>query len=161
MKRIFTPKRIVILLVVCVLAVSAFIISKYYVQLMLIQGKSMEPTYHSMSLVVIDKHSKKFEVGDVVACKVDNIKGVVVKRIVAGPNDKIQIKDGMLYVNDEISEEMREGKTISYAGIVETPYVLGEEMYFLIGDNYEESHDSRYSDFGPVGQSNIIGKIIN
>ena len=70
------------------------------------------------------------------------------------PNDTVEIKNGKIYVNDEeIEEEYAYGQTSDYDKIT-----LGDDEYFILGDNRPISKDSRY--FGPVKKDEIIGKVI-
>ena len=79
-----------------------------------------------------------------------------VKRLVALPGDTVEITDGHLYVNGELVEdpEFMASKPMDYA-----KRVLGEDQYFVMGDNRYSSHDSRASDVGPISKSAILGKV--
>lgn len=118
----------------------------------------MEPAYHSGQFLILDKHSDDYGYGDVVAVRKENIEGLLVKRIVALPGDLISIQEGILYVNG-CAEEYGHGK-IDYAGIAEAPFVLGEEFYFVLGDNVQASRDSRYSEIGLIHRDEIRGKVV-
>ncbi len=136
----------------------AYFVSKNYVQVMLIQGESMKPTYHSMQLVLLDKHSEKYVANDVVAFYCNGLSAVLVKRVVAVPGDTVQIKNNILYVNDQRS--CYADSYFSYAGIVEEKITLSEFQYFVIGDNIEKSKDSRYEEVGIIYEEYIIGKVL-
>ncbi len=142
------------------LAFVAMLVSKYYVQVMLIQGPSMKPTYHNMSIVLVDKHTRKYGVGDIVVFKTDGVKGNLVKRIVAGPKDTVLIKDGVLYVNEQPSAQQPDDKKLYHAGIAQTTVTVPDNCFFVLGDNYAESIDSRNKEIGFVAYEAIEGKII-
>ncbi len=79
-----------------------------------------------------------------------------IKRIIAVEGDKVDIIGGYVYVNGELIEETyvkQEGITRKMA--VEMPYTVGEDMYFVMGDNRSASRDSRA--FGAVKEDQIIG----
>ena len=81
---------------------------------------------------------------------------IFVKRVVGVPGDYLQISGGHLYVNGELVEDPK------YMGSVPGDYTLvhlGEDEYFVIGDNRYLSHDSRASDVGPISRSDILGKV--
>ena len=81
---------------------------------------------------------------------------IFVKRVVGVPGDYLQISGGHLYVNGELVEDPE------YMGSVPSDYdlvYLGEDEYFVIGDNRYLSHDSRASDVGPISRSDIVGKV--
>ena len=132
-------------------------ISMYCFQLMLIQGESMYPTYRNCQIVVLDKKPVNLEIGDVIAFRCEYLDSFLVKRIVAGAGDIVQIKGGALYVND-IAYAV-EKNLISYPGIASEPIQLTENEYFVLGDNFEKSKDSRYSEVGIVKNTDIIGKV--
>lgn len=80
---------------------------------------------------------------------------IFVKRLVALPGDTVEIKDGVLYVNDEAvpDPENMASKPGDYAR-----RLLGADEYFVIGDNRRTSHDSRSADVGPISSDMIMGK---
>lgn len=135
-------------------------LSKYHFQLALIQGDSMQPTYHNLQLVIISKHVGQPDYGDVVIFSCDTLSTTLIKRIVAKPGDIVHIQENILYVNDVPSSVLSENAQISYAGIASSPLLLLENEYFVLGDNYSESKDSRYREIGPVKYEDIIGKVI-
>lgn len=138
----------------------AYVVSKYYYQFMLIQGESMLPSFHNMQLVVLDKQSKDYRTGDVVAFYCDALSAVLVKRIVACQSDEVQIKGTQLYVNGEVSPIYSNEIRFEYAGVLEESIKLKQNEYIMIGDNVSESKDSRYKEVGIVEKKDIIGRII-
>jgi signal peptidase I len=79
-----------------------------------------------------------------------------IKRVVAGPGDKVRIADGTLYVNGQQSIWVTE--RVLDAGIAENELILGSREYFCIGDNPNNSEDSRSANIGPVDEDDIVGK---
>jgi len=126
-------------------------------------GNSMHPTYKNGEFLMANKISYKFsepQRGDVVIFKYSDTQDFI-KRIIGIPGDKVMIKDGKIYINDELLDEsnyladtvisnggsyIHEGQTIT----------VNEEQYFVCGDNRTNSSDSR--EFGPVDESKIKGK---
>lgn len=145
---------------ILLLFVLTFFISKNYLQVMLIQGNSMEPSYHSWQITLIDKREQDYYIGDVVAFYADDINAVLIKRIAAAPNDTVVIHEGKLYVNEQISEQYSSANPITYSGIATAPLTLGANQYFVLGDNLAESKDSRYENIGPIHENDILGKVI-
>ena len=79
-----------------------------------------------------------------------------VKRLVALPGDTVQILNGVLYVNGEKVENPEHMASLPGNYPLQ---VLGEDQYFVIGDNRGNSHDSRASDVGPISRDAIMGKV--
>ena len=145
---------------ILVILAATWYVSTFWYQLMLIQGKSMEPSFHSWQLVVLDKQPGEPGRGDVIAFHCDSLQAVLVKRVVALPGDSVLIKDGVLYINGEPDKTLPGESCISYAGIAAEELVLSEEEYFVLGDNLEYSKDSRYEEIGCIQKSDIIGRIL-
>lgn len=139
--------------------IAAAYISAAHFRLMLIQGSSMEPSYHNFQLVVLDRHSRSCHRGDVIAFRCRGLSAVLVKRVAAEEGDRVQICEGTLLVNGEPSPLYAEG-SFEYGGILESPVVLGGGEYIVIGDNISESKDSRYEAVGIVRAEDIIGRVI-
>ena len=134
-----------------------FFISQFILQVTLIQGDSMLPAYHNMEFALVWKQYQTLERGDVILFRCDAVNGTLIKRIVATPGDSVEIYEGILYINNAPSTEAI--SPLSYAGIAETPLHLGEDEYFVLGDNSEYSKDSRYPEIGCIRQASIIGKV--
>lgn len=81
-----------------------------------------------------------------------------VKRVVGVPGDKVQIVDGALYVNGELYEEAADVPSMEYAGLAQDEITLGKNEYFVLGDNRNNSEDSRYANIGPIKKEHIVGK---
>ena len=76
-----------------------------------------------------------------------------IKRIVGVPGDKVEIRDGIVYINDEpVDEPYTQGETGCPCG----PWDIQEGQYFVLGDHRNNSSDSRQ--FGPIAEGSIIGK---
>ena len=83
---------------------------------------------------------------------------IIIKRIVGVPHDTLIVKEGKLYINNEVNAKYN---NIQEAGILKDEVVLNKNQYFIIGDNYNNSIDSRSNEIGIIEKNNIIGKIIN
>ena len=146
---------------ICFLMVilAAYLFSKYAFQLLLIQGRSMEPTYHPFSLVLIDKRGSLPARGDVIIFRAPELRSKLVKRVVGIPGDTLVIRDGCLLVNGIIPEAY-EKMRFDEAGLLRTQITLKEKEYFVLGDNISESVDSRSTQVGIVLEDDIIGRLI-
>ena len=158
MKKYFIKRKIPFTITIIVLV--TWYISSNLVQFALIQGDSMLPTYHNMQLVLVDKHSNEFHYNDVIVFTNEKLNATLIKRIIAIPGDTIQIIDGIVYVNNIPSPFLTGDKIISYSGIASSPLHLSSDEYFVLGDNYEKSKDSRYPEIGCIKHDTILGRII-
>lgn len=154
-------KYILIISIILFLLFLAWYVSSYWIQLMLIQGDSMKPTYKNLQIVFVDKHTNTYKTDDVIVFYKDGIKGALVKRVVATEGDVVHIKEGILYINGKKSTCQLEDKSIDYAGAAAEEIVVPDNSFFVLGDNYRESKDSRYEEIGFVSNDDIVGKIID
>ena len=148
---------IVPLLLVVILSL---LCSVFCFQLMLIQGESMEPNYHSGQLCLLNKLEHEYQRGDCILFYSQELDCKLVKRIVALPGDTVQISNGELLVNGEPYCPYPSCPDIDPAGLAEEEIRIPEGEYFVLGDNFTLSRDSRYEDVGLVSSSDILGRII-
>ena len=81
-----------------------------------------------------------------------------IRRVIGVPGDKIQIKDGAVYVNGTRYSETVVVAAMEDAGVAWEEIVLGEDEFFVLGDNRNNSEDSRYANIGNVKREHIIGQ---
>lgn len=141
----------------CVLVVAAYFI--FITQIAYIghgQGQSMLPTLSNSSVVFGSRIVTAYNSGDIVATKKIPNWGYdvgVTKRIVGVPGDVVVVDGINLYVNGILIDS-----SVMKPGYPYKEYVLGEDEYFLVGDNRSHSLDSRAN--GPVNKSYFEAKIL-
>ena len=136
------PYVIVILVVVLV---RLFIISPVTVN-----GESMNDTLQNGDLMLLKKYDKNnINRNDIVVFNYKKEK--LIKRVIALPNEKIKCVSGIIYINnEEYDNKYAKGKTKDFEEVA-----LGDDEYFVMGDNRENSHDSRA--IGPIKKDIISG----
>ncbi len=158
--------------------VIAFVVRSFLFEPVRVDGDSMYPTLHHGEIMYVSKtnYGTSFfgipftEIGaykpvgggepqlfDVVVCRYPD-RGTTnfVKRIVGLPGQTIQISGGYLYVNGQRYEEkfLHEEMNTNFG-----PYTVPEGHYFMMGDNRNNSNDSRNPKVGPITRDMIVGKV--
>lgn len=134
-----------------------FLIFRFVIGFSFVKGDSMLPTLHDGEAVFYTRIHKTLEKGDIVSVRIPSGE-YYVKRIIATEGDTIEVRDGQVYVNQELLDEPYvEGSTLEQEESVQYPMTLTEGQIFVMGDNREASMDSR--SFGVVGERQVKGKI--
>lgn len=144
--------------------IAALLIVKYVGQRTQVDGRSMEPTLEDGQNLILDKVSYRFrdpERFDIIVFPFnkDGKEEHFIKRIIGLPGETVQIIDGYVYINDEKLESDIYGKEIiKSAGRAAEPITLGEDEYFVLGDNRNNSRDGRTVEVGNIKRSEITGR---
>lgn len=141
--RNFLPLLVILLLIYAVCSESTYTVT----------GISMEPTFTDGQKVTLS-FTKTYLRDDVIVFTTDGTR--CIKRIVGMPGDTISLKDNSLYINDELYLE--DASTESNTYFVYSEYTLGEDEYFVLGDNTKSSIDSRI--YGPIKSMDIKGVVL-
>lgn len=144
--------------ILTVVAAIAVLIATLLMPVLQIHGSSMFPTLKTGQIVIALK-GNNYKQGDLVAFYYGN--KLLIKRAVAGPGDMISVeKNGDVYVNGELLSEPYIAEKISGDCDQTFPLQIGNERWFLMGDNRSVSVDSRSSVIGLVSEEQIVGKIL-
>jgi len=137
--------------------VIAILINLFLAQATRVYGQSMEPNLHTDQRLVIEKISYRFHGprrGDIVVLKLpDHSDELLIKRVIALPGERIEIRDGNVYIDGALLDEPYLDQR--------TPGTMASQVIpplhvFVLGDNRMASNDSRA--FGPVPLDDILGK---
>ena len=138
----------------------------YVFQHVVVDGTSMNDTLVEGEHLIVNHFTYYFSNPDrydiiVFRPYYDDPECLYIKRVIGLPGDKVHIKDGYVYINgSKIDEDYCKDLVTSNSGIASDEITLGDNEYFVMGDNRQVSLDSRNPDVGPVSTSQIIGKCI-
>lgn len=133
-----------------------------------VEGASMEPTYYNEEDVLIYHYNVEAKLFDVVILKVAN-GDYYIKRVIGTPGDLVEINNNQIFVNgtmiDQTFIEDEAGSMLSYtycnsAHELVCQFEVPQHNYFVLGDNRENSTDSRVTSVGFIDEDQIYGKVI-
>lgn len=144
-------------------AVVGYSIITFLFQTLQVVGPSMNNTLSDGQTVIVNKLSYKLhdiERYDIVAfSQVESNEYYEIKRVIGLPGETVLIKDGFVYINGERLEDLPFDERILTQGIAKEEIKLSGEEYFVLGDNVNNSEDSRFTNIGNISKSEILGKI--
>ena len=130
-----------------------------------VRGQSMDPTLQAGNVVLYDKiwynffSPERFQIIAFTLSDNEEDSRVYVKRIIGLPGETVQIVGGEVYIDGEKITLPVEFVGLFPGGLAEAPVTLGDDEFFLLGDNPSGSEDSRFTVVGNVPRSNILGKV--
>ncbi len=150
---------------IAIIIICVAFVPKYVLQRTIVDGKSMMNTLKNGENLLVEKVSYHFTDPDRFDVIVFYPHGressdYYIKRVIGLPGETVQIKGEDIYINDEKIEENFGKDPIMDPGIAEKPIKLGDDEFFVLGDNRTVSEDSRYEEVGPVKRENIEGRAI-
>jgi signal peptidase I len=157
-------RRLLVFLLLLLLSVLCyFTINRYALSTVVVQGRSMAPTLEDGDHFLLNRLSylcRAPKRGDLVVLRDPGHNDLAVKRIVALPGERLEIKQGKVFVNGRRFVEIylpANTQTLLPAAH-ESSFTLGTDQYFVLRDNREDSEDSRF--YGPVLKECIVGTLI-
>lgn len=127
-----------------------------------VSGESMLPTLENGDNLIVDKLTYRFKEPERYEVIVfpykyeDNT--FFIKRIIGLPGETIQVKEGYVYINGELLGEDYGAEVMEESGIAQEPITLGEDEYFVLGDNRNHSTDSRMPNVGVLKREDLVGR---
>ena len=149
---------------ILVVVLAAFVLVLFFGQIRTNTGQSMEVTLSDGDHVLIDTLSYRIgspKRNDIIAFKPNgsNTSHTYIKRVIGLPGETIQIRDGMIYINGKVYLEKTDYPAITNPGLASEEIKLDVTEYFVLGDNRNNSEDSRYADVGLVDADYIEGRV--
>ena len=125
-------------------------------------GHSMETTLSDGDNLIVDKISYRFrdpERFEIIVFPFQYEEHTYyIKRIIGLPGETVQVIDGYVYINGEMLDENYGLEVMDDPGIAAEPITLGEDEYFVLGDNRNHSSDSRDPSVGVLHRDDIMGR---
>ena len=164
-KIIMTIFRLLIWLVLVAGAIAAgWAVTKYCVEKTKMVGKSMEGSLNDGDSILINLLSYNEEDNperfDVIVFEKNGKEHSYygIRRVIGLPGETVQIKDGFVYINGELLEEPINTEPMLVSGLAENEIKLDDDEFFVLGDNRNNSEDSRFTSMGNVLKEEIIGR---
>ena len=161
---IYRPYEIVVKTIVDIIVIIciAFLTVTFFFDNTTITGHSMNDTLNHTDVMLVNKAVFKFRNPDrydivVFEPNIGNVSDYYIKRIIGLPGETVQIIDGKVYIDGKVLEDDVIKMEIYNAGNAAEPITLGYNEYFVLGDNRNNSDDSRFSNVGLVKSDSIIG----
>lgn len=152
-------------LYVIIICVLGFLAAHFLVQRTVVNGSSMEKTLYDGDNLIIDRISYassdpgRYDI--VVFSYLYGRNTYYVKRIIGLPGETVQITDdGKIMINGRELKDRYSTEAIRNPGTARYPVKLGDDEYFVLGDNRNHSEDSRFPDVGPIRRDQITGKVM-
>ncbi len=127
-----------------------------------VSGHSMEATLQDGDNLIVDKlsyHFREPERFEIIVFPYRHKENTYyIKRIIGLPGETVQVNGGYVYINGEMLDENYGLETMNDAGIASEPIELGEDEYFVLGDNRNHSSDSRDPSVGVLHRDELIGR---
>ena len=148
---------------IAIAVIAAMIVTVCFFKSTVLQDSSMEPTLCAGDTILIDTavyHFTTPQRGDVIVFRTgdDEMGSLHTKRVVGLPGETVQIVDGQVIVDGEVYLEQKDFPGISNAGMAEEEITLSSTQFFVLGDNRNNSEDSRHPGIGSVEKESIVGK---
>lgn len=148
---------------IAVIGLLAFVSVWYFGQRVSTVGDSMKPVLENGDVVLVNRivyNATTPKRGDIIVFKPKGNENAhyYIKRIIGLPGETVEILENSIYIDGEKLEEDYETTDIDDVGIVSEKIQLGSDEYFVLGDDRENSEDSRNADVGNVKRSYIYGK---
>lgn len=150
---------------ILIVMIIGYSIVEFGVQTLRIVGQSMEPNLQNGDVVLVNKIGYVFgepQRFDIIAFKQregDN-SYYNVKRVIGLPGETVTIQDGYIFIDGVVLTELPFEEKIATEGLAMEGITLEKGEYFVLGDNVNNSEDSRFANMGNILENEILGKVV-
>lgn len=150
------------LMVIAVGVAASYLVVTFVGQRTQVSGESMETTLSDGDHLIVDKISYRFNEPqryDIIVFPYRLEKNTYyIKRIIGLPGETVQVVDGYVYINGVQLDEHYGNDVMNEAGLAAEPLTLGPDEYFVLGDNRNNSQDSRTANVGVIHRDEVLGR---
>ena len=148
---------------IAVVVAIAYVIVSFWGFRTSVVGPAMESTLSNDNQILVNRFHYILsdpKAGDIIVFRPNgNEKShYYVRRVIGVPGDTVLIQNGAVYINGELYNEKVDVASIEDAGLAADKIELKEDEYFVLGDNRNNSEDSRYANIGNIKKEYIVGK---
>lgn len=150
---------------ILVAAILGYAFVTFGFQTVTVVGPSMSDTLQDGQVVIVNKFVYNFhdvERYDIIAySQVGQNEYYEIKRVIGLPEETVKISDGDIYINGKRLDDVPFDDKILTSGVATEEITLDDNEYFVLGDNVNNSEDSRYTNVGNISESEILGKVVS
>ena len=137
----------------------ALLLRNFVVTFVRVDGNSMVPTLENNERLLVVRLGYQPKQGDIVILDPPNGRGPYVKRVIGMPGQTVSFENGNLYIDGELQKEDYVNNS-TYPTGGQSSFTVPEGTVFVMGDNRENSHDSRAGDVGFIKNEKVLGKVV-
>jgi len=156
-------KILIWLVILAGVVLGAWAVTEYCIEITYMTGYSMNGALEDGDRIIINRMSYKNsdpERFDIIVFEKNGKEHSYygIRRVIGLPGETVCIREGQIYINDELLEEPVNVEPMLVPGLAEEPLLLDEDEFFVLGDNRNESEDSRFTSMGNVTREEIVGR---
>lgn len=148
---------------ILIVLVITYLVSTYVVKRTVVHNVSMQDTLKEGDNLLMEKIAYRLrdpERFEIICFRNEGERDGLIKRVIGLPGETVHIVNGHIFINDRELEDYKDLPAVNDAGLAYYGVTLGADEYFVLGDNRDESVDSRSEKVGNVKREDIIGRAV-